>query len=274
MSKTIFITGASRGLGKIWTEAFLKRGDNVIAAVRNLESLNDLSAEYPSTLKVVKLDITDRESCFKVVKEAKSYFGKIDVLINNAGYGHIGAIEELTESEVRAQIETNLFGLIWVTQAILPIMREQGFGHLIQVSSALGTAVLPTMGIYSASKFAVEGLNETLALEVKNQGIKVTILEPNGFATDFSVSSFAQSTPLPIYDNVRQTIGARQGARTEDVGDPQATAKAILTLVDAEEPPLRLILGKAALPWFKTTYEERLKTWEDWQHISVPAHGN
>lgn len=271
MDKTIFITGASRGFGKIWAEAFLKRGDNVAVAVRNPEKLDELKKEYPSNLLVLKLDITNREASFEAIDTTKAHFGNIDVLINNAGYGHMGAIEELNEQEIRAQFETNVIGLLWITQAVLPIMRQQKSGHIIQLSSAMGLATLPTMGLYSASKFAVEGLSETLAAEVSGFGIKVTILEPNGFSTDFSTSSLALSEAIPAYEDVRKALYEQSAAH--DLGDPAATAAAVLSLVDAENPPLRLLLGKVAYPWVKYVYEERLKTWKDWQNVSVAAHG-
>ncbi|MHA4810953.1 SDR family NAD(P)-dependent oxidoreductase [Flavitalea flava] len=271
MAKTIFITGASRGLGRIWTEAFLKRGDQVVAAVRNPDSLDQLANEYPSNLLVLQLDVTDRNACFDAVAKSKAHFGTIDVLINNAGYGHMGAIEELNEEEIRAQIETNVFGLLWITQAVIPIMREKKSGRIIQLSSALGVVAIPMMGIYSASKFAVEGISETLAAEVNGFGIKVTILEPNGFSTDFSAASLAQSKQLSEYDDVRKALFAAHSP--EDSGVPEATAVAVLKLVDTENPPLRLILGKVGFPWIKYTYDERLKTWEEWQDISVAAHG-
>lgn len=271
MAKTIFITGASRGFGKIWTEAFLKRGDNVVATVRNPDSLDELAKKYPSTLLVLKLDITDKEASFEAVKTAKAHFGSIDVLMNNAGYGHMGAIEELTEEEIRAQFETNVMGLLWVTQAIIPIMREQKSGHIIQLSSALGMVVFPTMGLYSASKFAVEAISEALATEVGGFGIKVSILEPNGFLTDFATTSIAQSKPFVLYDDVRTALSA--GNKPEDWGVPEATADAVLKLVDAKNPPLRLILGRAGFQWIKYAYDERMKTWEAWQDVSVAAHG-
>jgi len=271
MAKTIFITGASRGLGRIWAEAFLKRGDQVIVAVRNSDSLNELANKYPSTLLVLKLDVTDKKACFDAIAKAKAHFGSIDVLINNAGYGHIGAIEELEEQEIRTQMETNVFGLLWITQAVIPVMRKQKSGHIIQVSSALGIVAFPTLGIYSASKFAVEAISESLAAEVSGFGIKVTILEPNGYLTDFSTSSGVQSKPLPFYDDVRAFLQASN--KDEDWGIPAATADAVLKLVDTETPPLRLILGKAGLGWIKHVYDERMKTWEKWQDVSVAAHG-
>ena len=273
MAKTIMVTGASRGLGRIWTEAFLKRGDNVIAAVRKPEAMDELLNAYPNSLLPVQLDVINRDACFEAVKKATERFGKIVTLINNAGYGHFGTIEELTEQEVKRQLETNLFGSIWVMQAILPVFREQAHGHIIQLSSALGLSTLPAFGLYSASKFAVEGLTETLAQEVAGFGIKVTILEPNGFDTEFASNSLSQSKPMEIYNSVKATIGTLQGAKPEDTGKPEATINAVLTLVDAENPPLRLMLGKAIFPWAKQTYEQRLKTWEEWQDVSVAAHG-
>lgn len=245
----------------------------MIAAVRNPEAINDLLEKYPSNLLLLKVDVTDRETCFKAVIKAKEHFGKIDTLINNAGYGHFGAIEELTPEEVRGQFETNLFGTLWMTQAILPIFREQQSGHIVMLSSALGLSTLPAFGLYSATKFAVEGLGDTLAQEVKSFGIHITILEPNGFDTDFSGKSLSVSKEMEIYNPVRETIFTLEGARPGDAGKPEATIEAVLKLIDMEIPPLRFILGKAALPWVKHTYEQRLKTWEEWKEISAAAHG-
>jgi NAD(P)-dependent dehydrogenase (short-subunit alcohol dehydrogenase family) len=272
MAKTIFITGASRGFGRIWTEAFLKRGDNVVATVRNPETLIELAKEFSSNLLVLKLDVTDKKASFDAVETAKKHFGSIDVLINNAGFGHIGAVEELSEQDVRSQFETNVLGSLWTIQAILPIMRQQNSGQIIQLSSALGLNTVSLMGLYSAAKFAVEGLTETLAGEVSGFGIKVTIVEPGGFSTDFfGTNSLALSESIPAYDDIRKDF--YEHAEAQDSGNPKATAGAILSLVDAKNPPLRLLLGKTTLPWVKYTYEERLKTWESWQDVSVAAHG-
>ncbi|SFD85983.1 NADP-dependent 3-hydroxy acid dehydrogenase YdfG [Chitinophaga sp. CF118] len=272
MAKTIFITGASRGLGRIWAEAFLKRGDQVVVAVRNPDTLNELANQYSSSLLVIKLDVTDKVACFEAVAKAKSHFGAIDVLINNAGYGHVGAIEELEEQEIRTQFETNVYGLLWVTQAVIPVMREQKVGHIIQLSSALGVVVFPTLGLYSASKFAVEAITESLAVEVSGFGIKVSILEPNGFNTDFATTSGVESKPLAIYDDVRAALAASNNP--DDWGVPEATAEAVLKLVDTENPPLRLILGRVGFQWIKHVYDQRMKTWEAWQEVSVAAQGN
>jgi NADP-dependent 3-hydroxy acid dehydrogenase YdfG len=271
MAKTIFITGASRGFGRIWTEAFLKRGDKVAATARNTDSLKDLVTQYGDAILPIKLDVTNREASFAAIKKAKEHFGKIDVVINNAGYGLFGTIEEATEQEARDQIEANVFGLLWVTQAVLPIMRAQGNGHIIQLSSALGVATLPVLGIYNASKWAVEGLSETLATEVKAFGINVTIVEPNGFATDWGGSSAVRSESIKAYDNVKAAFEA--GLTEDSFGIPEATTDAVLKLVDTTQPPLRLFLGKVALPWVKQVYEDRLATWEEWKEVSAAAHG-
>lgn len=271
MSKTIFITGASRGFGKLWAEAFLKRGDKVAATARNLDALTDLVTQYGDAILPIQLDVNNRADCFAAVKKATDHFGKIDVLINNAGYGLFGTIEETSEKEAREQIETNVFGLLWITQAVLPVMRKQKSGHIIQVSSVLGIATLPVLGLYNASKFAVEGLSETLASEVKGFGIHVTLVEPNGFATDWGGASAIHAQPLAEYASVKEAF--QTGLTDDAFGIPASTIPAILKLVDSKQPPLRLFLGKVALPWVKQVYQERLATWEEWQDTAVAAHG-
>lgn len=272
MSKTIFITGASRGFGRLWAEAFLNRGDKVIATARNTQSLNDLKEKYGDAILTLQLDVNSRKQSFEAVNKAKEHFGQIDVVINNAGYGLFGTIEETSEEDARQQIETNVFGLLWVTQAVLPIMRAQGHGHIIQVSSVLGITTLPNLGIYNASKFAVEGLSETLATEVKDFGINITLVEPNGFATEWAGASAKQSENIPAYDKVRAAFN--EGMSDTDIfGVPEATTPAILKLVDAQTPPLRLFLGKVALPWAKQTYEQRINEWEQWNDVATAAHG-
>jgi NAD(P)-dependent dehydrogenase (short-subunit alcohol dehydrogenase family) len=271
MAKTIFITGASRGFGKLWAEALLQRGDKVVATARDLTALDDLVNKYGDNILPLQLDVTDRIADIEAIQKAKKHFGSIDVLINNAGYGLFGSIEETTEKEAREQIETNFFGLLWLTQAVLPVMREQGHGHIIQVSSVLGLVTLPVLGLYNASKFAVEGLSETLATEVKGFGINITLIEPNGFATDWAGASSAQTTAMPEYDAVRADF---QAGLTDDIfGVPEATTPAVLKLIDSEIPPLRLFLGKVAHPWVKQTYEGRFAEWADWNEVSSAAHG-
>lgn len=271
MAKTIFITGASRGLGKLWAEALLQRGDKVVATARNLTALDDLVAKYGDNILPLQLDVNDREADIAAIQKAKEHFGSIDVLINNAGYGLFGTVEETTEKEAREQMETNFFGLLWLTQAVLPIMRQQGHGHIIQLSSVLGLITIPVLGLYNASKFAVEGLSETLATEVKGFGINVTLVEPNGFATDWSSASAAQTVAMPEYDALKEAAGA---GRPDDMwGVPEATTGAVLKLIDSEKPPLRLLLGKYAYPWIKPTYESRFAEWDAWSEVSSAAHG-
>ncbi|KAF2341911.1 SDR family NAD(P)-dependent oxidoreductase [Flavobacterium tistrianum] len=269
MSKTILITGASKGFGRAWTEAFLAKGYNVAATARNLDTLNDLKEKYGNAILPLKLDVNDREESLQVVQKVKEHFGTIDVLINNAGYALTGAVEEASEQEAREQFETNFFGTLWLTQAVLPIMREQKSGHIIQVSSILGLATLPTgMGLYSASKFAIEGLSETLASEVKQFGINVTLLEPNGYDSNIWHTGIS-SESIPAYDNIKKTL-----AQNENIfGKVEATAPIVVKLVENENPPLRLLLGKVAFPFVKQSYDQKLESWKKWNDVSVEAHG-
>lgn len=272
MSKAIFITGASRGFGKIWAEAFLKRGDNVAATGRNISQLDELVEKYGDNILPIQLDVNNRAADFAAIHQAKDYFGSIDVLINNAGYGLFGAIEETTEKEARDQIETNVFGPLWLTQAVLPIMREQGYGHIINVASVLGLVTMPNLGLYNASKYAVEGISETLASEVKDFGIKVSIVEPFGYSTDWNSASAIHTSAMPEYDQLK---AAKANSAPGDFwGDPAATAQAITKLVDADNPPLHLFLGKYAYPRVKQVYQSRFDEWNKWNDVAVAAHGH
>jgi NAD(P)-dependent dehydrogenase (short-subunit alcohol dehydrogenase family) len=272
MSKIILITGASRGFGKLWAKALLERGDKVAATARNLADLNDLVEAYGEAVLPVQLDVNDHDACFAAVQQVKQRFGRIDVLINNAGFGLFGAIEETTEQQARAQMETNFFGVLWVTQAIVPIMREQGSGHIIQVSSVLGLVTLPVLGLYNASKFAVNGLSETLATEVKSFGINVSLIEPNGFSTDWSGASAFQTDANAVYAPIKQAFA--DGATPDTWGKPEATAKAVLALIDSENPPLHFLLGKVAYPMAQQVYSDRLAQFEEWKEVSAEAHGH
>ena len=272
MAKTIFITGVSRGFGRIWTKAFLERGYNVAATARKLSQLDDLVEKYGEKLLPIQLNVNDRDADFAAIQHAKDHFGRIDVLINNAGYGLFGALEETSEKEARDQIETNVFGLLWLTQAVIPVMREQGYGHVINLSSILGLICTPTLGMYNASKYAVEAISETLAMEVKQFGIKVTILEPNGFSTDWSGSSAVHTRAMAEYAMIKKHVAA--STSKDFYGDPVATAEAILKLLDAEDPPLRLFLGRKAYPLVKQVYQSRLDEWDKWNHVSEAAHGS
>lgn len=273
MSKTIFITGASRGFGKLWAEAFLKRGDKVAATSRNVSGLQDLADTYGNNFLPIALDITDREAGLAAVNQAYQHFGSLDVVINNAGYGVFGAIEEVSEQETRDIFNANVFGTLWITQAALPIFRRQKHGHVIQLSSVLGVWTLPTLGIYNATKFAVEGLSEALASEVAAFGIHVTLIEPNGYTTDFGGASAVQSKAIAAYDGIKTGLAAAEGMLPEDFGKPEATIPAILKLVDAQNPPLRLFLGKLGYTKTQRVYQEKLDTWKAWEEVAVAAHG-
>ena len=272
MSKTWFITGASKGFGREWAEAALERGDNVAGTARNLDDVAALADTYGDAFLPLQLDVTDRAADVAAVQKAAQHFGRLDVVVNNAGYGHFGMVEELTEDEARAQLETNLFGALWVTQAALPILREQGSGHIIQVSSIGGISAFPTVGIYHASKWALEGISQSLAQEVAGFGIHVTLVEPGGFSTDWSGPSASRSDENEAYAEVREAASKRPSAA--DPGDPTATRGAILKVVDADEPPLRIFFGKAPLGIATKDYESRLATWNEWQPVSIEAHGN
>lgn len=271
MTKTWFITGASKGFGREWAEAALERGDNVAGTARRIETLDALVEQYPDTFLPLTLDVTDRAADFAAVQRAAERFGRLDVVINNAGYGHFGMIEELTEDEVRAQLETNVFGALWVTQAALPILREQGSGHIVQVSSIGGISAFPSIGAYHASKWALEGFSQSLAGEVADFGIHVTLVEPGGYSTDWSGPSASRSEPIAAYDAVRDAAARRPTASAK--GDPTASRIGILAVVDAEEPPLRIFFGRAPLGIATADYESRLETWNRWNDVSVAAHG-
>jgi NAD(P)-dependent dehydrogenase (short-subunit alcohol dehydrogenase family) len=270
-SKVWFITGTSKGFGRVWAEAALARGDRVAATARNVESLAPLLERYGKQVAAITLDVTNKAEVHAAIAAAHARFGRLDVLINNAGYGLFGAIEEISEAEARAQIETNLFGALWVTQAALPIMRAQGSGHIIQVSSIGGVNAFPTIGLYHASKWALEGFSQALAAEVAAFGIKVTIVEPGGYATDWGGASAIHASAMPAYDAARAAIAA---FRSNNVpGDPDATGAAILKVVDAQDPPLRIFFGSGGLPMTRAEYARRIGTWEKWNPISIEAQG-
>ena len=271
--KTWFITGTSRGFGREWAIAALDRGDEVAATARDIASLDDLVAKYGKAILPIRLDVTDRDADFAAVKLARDYFGRLDVIVNNAGYGQFGMVEETSEAEIRAQLETNLLGALWVTQAALPYLREQGHGHILQVSSIGGISAFMNTGAYHASKWALEGLSQSLVAEVAGFGIKVTLIEPTGYATDWAGSSAKHAAPLPAYEQVREQA-AQARARRFTAGDPGATRDAVLRLVDTQNPPLRLFLGEAPLGIATADYESRLATWREWQPVAAAAQGH
>ncbi|MET7985156.1 MULTISPECIES: SDR family NAD(P)-dependent oxidoreductase [unclassified Streptomyces] len=268
MSKVWFITGSSRGFGRRFAEAALSRGDKVAAAARDTDSLAELVAAHGDAVLPLALDVTDRTAATQAVNRAHEHFGRLDIVVNNAGYGHFGMVEEITEDDIRGQFETNVLGALWVTQAALPHLRAQAGGHIVMLSSMLGVAPFPTTGAYSASKAALEGLTESLAQEAAGFGIKVTIVEPGAFGTDFAASS-AYSAPLDAYAGVRDAVNA--GFADMPMPDPAGVGAALLAVVDADNPPLRVFFGSVPLQVVQPLYAERLKTWEQWAGVSAQA---
>lgn len=271
-SKVWFITGSSRGFGRIWTEAALKRGDKVAATARNLASLSDLKEKYGENILTLELDVTNHEQVKTVVEHAYTHFGRLDIVLNNAGYSLVGTIEEANADDIRALYETNVLGPVSVIQAALPIMRKQGYGHIMGTSSNLGHVTLPVIGYYCSSKWAFEAIYESLSIEIKQFGIKVTIIEPGAYATEFgSPESLKFANNLEVYEEFKTHFFEQ--LKTFERGNPEATPQALFQVVDAENPPLRLNLGSHNLSLTRTVYAERLATWEEWDKVSSAAQG-
>lgn len=272
-----FITGASRGLGRAFAEAALAAGDRVVGAARDVSPLDDLAARHPGRLLALGLDVTDRAAVFDVVARASEHFGRLDVVVNNAGALFSGMVEEFTEAEARAQLDLNFFGALWVSQAVLPHLRAQGGGHLVQISSIGALGGFPSTGLYSASKFALEGMSEALAAEAARFGVKVTIVQPGGYWTDLYTNSRA-ATPNPAYDPLREEL-VRQWADGSIDSEPRLAAEALMTLVDSDDPPLRLLLGSMVYDVAFDISKRRMETWAAWEEVSrtaekaVPAPG-
>ena len=274
MTRTWFITGASRGFGREWSIAALERGDSVAATARDTSSLDELVQQFGDRVLPIQLDVDDRDAAFAAVGRAHDHFGRLDVVVNNAGFGQFGMIEEISEAEARAQFETNVFGALWVTQAALPYLRAQGSGHVLQVSSIGGISAFPNIGIYNASKWALEAFSQSLAAEVADFGIKVTLIEPGGYSTDWGGASAKHATPNPAYDEYREKAAEQRRQRLGGTpGNPVATREAVLEIVDAEEPPLRVFFGEAPLGIATRDYESRLAEWNRWDALSKRAHG-
>jgi NAD(P)-dependent dehydrogenase (short-subunit alcohol dehydrogenase family) len=271
--RTWFITGASTGFGRLLAEEVLKAGGKVIATARKLVKIADLEQKYPKTAKALVLDVTDAGQVDSAVTQAFAQFGQVDVLVNNAGYGVAGAIEEVSEAEFMPMFETNVFGLIRVTRAFLPHLRKQRSGHILNLSSIGGLTAAPGIGYYNSSKFAVEGLSEALAAELAPLGIHVTIVEPGPFRTDFlGRSGVVAATRIADYDNtaanMRRYFAENDGKQP---GDPLRAVHAMMQIVESPTPPLRLLLGKSALQRVQT----KLDTWQKeiaaWEPVTVGA---
>lgn len=268
--KTWFITGASRGLGRIWAEAALKRGDQVTATARKLADVADMKERFGDAVLPLALDVTDPGQVPQVVQQAYAHFGKLDVLLNNAGSSLIATVEEASDEQIQDLFEANFFGMVRVLRAALPLLRQQGSGHILGVSSSLGIVPMPLIGFYAATKAAVESLHETMAQEVKAFGIKVTLIEPGAYATEFGKSA-KRAAGMEAYEGFRKEIMA--ALVNAERGDPQATPEAILQIVDAAHPPLRFAVGSTLLPRARAAYADRLATWEAWEEVSNAAQG-
>jgi len=274
-NRTWLITGASRGFGRSFAQAALAAGDRVGATARDTSSLKDLVAEHGDAVLPIELDVTDRGAVFAAVRSLHEHFGRLDVVVNNAGYGVSGAIEELSEEQARRQLEVNLFGALWVTQAALPIFREQRSGWIVQVSSIGGLAAFPLTGIYHASKWALEGFSETLRQEVEPFGIRVLMVEPSGFRTDWAGSSMDRAEPIDAYQQIDQ-IAQRRAFQQEDnngsqPGNPDLAARALLDTLDRDDPPFRLLLGNVAYDVAVDRYETRLTEFRAGEQVARAA---
>jgi NAD(P)-dependent dehydrogenase (short-subunit alcohol dehydrogenase family) len=271
MSKVWFVTGSSKGFGRAFVVAALERGDRVAATARNTGTLSDLVEKYGDAVLPIQLDVTDRDQAFAAVKTAHETFGRLDVVINNAGYGLFGTVEEITEQQLRAQLETNLFGVFHVTQAVLPILREQGSGHIIQISTIGGVAAFPSLGGYHASKWALEGMTESLSQEVAGFGIKVTLVEPGGFNTDWAGSSAVFADPQPAYQPLHDAMSKQMSSNASP--EPVGFGSAILKVVDAEKAPLRVFFGEMPTKMVPHIYQQRIAEWAEWVPVSREAEG-
>jgi NAD(P)-dependent dehydrogenase (short-subunit alcohol dehydrogenase family) len=271
MSKIWFVTGSSRGLGRALTEALLARGAKVAATAlpSEVDLLKPLEAQHGPSIMVIPLDVTDEPGAGSAVQAAIERFGRIDVVVNNAGYGNVNTIEDSSIAEIRAQIETNLFGVIHVTKAALPVLRKQGGGHFIQFSSIAGRIGPAGRAAYAAAKWGVEGFSESLAKETAPLGIKVTIIEPGGFRTDFAGASTMMSAGRPEY---AATVGATVKFQTEyngqQPGDPARAALALISIAEMAEPPLRLPLGSDAFGYAEANETARLEELGKWRELT------
>lgn len=270
--KVWFITGSSRGFGRVWTEAALKRGDKVAATARNLSSIADYKEKYGDSVLTLELDVTKPEQVKTAVEQAFNHFGRLDIVLNNAGYSLVGTIEEGSAEDVKAMYETNVYGPLYVIKAALPLLRQQGYGHILGTSSNLGHVVLPVIGYYCSSKWAFEAIHESLAEEVKQFNIKVTIIEPGAYATEFgSQESLKFAAGMDIYADYKGKFF--ENLMSLERGNPDATPEAVFAVVDSQNPPLRFFLGNQNLPWARKAYDERLAVWEEWAEVSNNAQG-
>lgn len=269
MNKIWFITGSSRGLGRNLTEAVLESGDKVAATARDINQLNDLKERFKDQVLPITLDVNNHGQVNDAVKTAIEHFGRIDVLVNNAGFGIIGAAEAYTNEQVRSQLETNLYAPIAITRAVLPFMRKQGSGRILQISSVGGRVGNPGLTMYQAAKFGLSGFTEALAKEVAPLGIFVTSVEPGGFRTDWAGASMTYADDIEGYEMVKQRTDFFKGGNFVPVGDPEKAAKVMLDLASHPNPPMHLVLGSEAIGLLKNADEMRKEEMEKWMDISL-----
>lgn len=269
MNKIWFITGSSRGLGRNLTEAVLNSGDKVAATARDINQLVDLKEKYNDQILPLALDVNNYDQIHDAVNKAVTHFGRIDVLVNNAGFGIIGAAEAYTQEQVRSQLETNLFAPIEVTRAVLPIMRKQKSGRILQISSVGGRVGNPGLTMYQAAKFGLGGFTEALAKEVAPLGIFVTSVEPGGFRTDWAGASMTYAEEIEGYEMVKQRSDFFKGGNFVPVGDPEKAAKVMVDLVSHPNPPMHLVLGSEAIAILKNADEARTEEMEKWMNVSL-----
>ncbi|MFV0136390.1 oxidoreductase [Streptomyces sp. HMX87] len=266
---TWLITGASRGLGRALAASALEAGHRVAAAVRDPRTVDDLVRAHPGRCLPVRLDVTVPAEIAAAVADTLDVFCSLDVLVNNAGLGLEGAIEEVSDTQIEEQLATNLLAPVRLVRAVLPHMRAARKGHIVQISSAASQAAVPALGLYQAAKWGLEGVSESLALEVAPLGIHVTIVEPGRFRTDFAGSSMARSTPMPWYDaTAGQARRLRAASAGQQPGDPRRAAEALLAAVASPRPPLRLALGPDAVQLIRASLESRLRELEQWEQLS------
>lgn len=273
MSKVWFITGCSTGFGRHLAQEALQKGEKVAVTARNINDVKDLTDQYPQTAFAITLDVTKEDQVKKAVQEAVDKFEKIDVLVNNAGIGYFGAIEESEEDEVRRMFEINFFGLASVTKEVLPHLRKQRSGHIINISSVGGSVAFPGVGMYNATKFAVTGYSEALAKELAPLGIKVTVIAPSGFRTDWAGRS-ANDSKIKIEDyqtTAHTNQGNIRGYSGNQPGDPVRAAQAIIKIVETENAPVRLFLGAGALKGIRNKLDEITKDVDAWEETTVWA---
>ncbi len=269
MTKVWFITGSARGLGRSLAEAVLKSGDKLVATARNTAQLDELVEQYGDQVYPIALDVTDYEQVYHAVADAVAHFGRIDVLVNNAGFGIIGAAEAYTEDQVRSQLETNLYAPIEITRAVLPYMRKQGGGRILQISSIGGRVGNAGLTMYQAAKFGLAGFTEALAKEVASLGILVTSVEPGGFRTDWAGASMTYAREIEGYEMVNQRTGFFKSGKFIPVGDPDKAADAMVALAVHPTPPVHLVLGSEAIGILKLADEARKAEMEQWEHVSI-----